>query len=450
MTDTPSATNSSPQDLGCNPAEQPDSLETIDPELVDACAKCRPRVSESDWVHVGSGIVVWGEQTSPGALHPLAALVWPLLDGSVSVAELTADLDAVLDTERTAIEQFLSLLTLDLAATGLATGLEPVAEVLRNRHPESLTQATRSELGEHAYEIDGIRHLDYVFDLSLGDLERTIDGEVSVAELIPPESCMGQKLHLADGVPDVPLLVEGRPIAIRTNDEVVRDWLTESGPIATTKGPVQAFLFHEQRVVGRPLYRVYDGRGHLSCASTDRRRAATTAVGLLTSERLVDQFDEGPLLNLRALVRDERVVLAPAQALDHAPALLRRLERVGISVAPASRLLLEWDAAAVQIATPFIGLDELPISEDTSPIPRLTGRFSVAGSFVTGNREGPVHPAHIVMTLATDTPSHSAGHRTRTLSALASVAERCPCAVAFRTQRSASAIVRSIEELFDA
>lgn len=272
------------------------------PPLDDRFWQATPAVGNHVvWERVGSGIAMWGVGTS-FTINMVGSALVEHMDGSASLRELAEDLAMAGDipepTARHVVATLVHELTtrhaLDDAPTRpagisrslggdrtmgdseLHSGLTVTNDspVLRGQDADSKMRTTIVE-GPNGgqvttdYYADGSRRVSTTLNIASTDHDRIprslLDGR-SPAELVPPESCLGMKLRLAEPATVVEVPFVDRSISVRCTDPVfVRELeLTFEGARSRSAGgrnhgSVEAFVVPPLEGDG-PL-RIFDGRG---------------------------------------------------------------------------------------------------------------------------------------------------------------------------------------------
>ncbi len=413
------------------------------PDLVAVALSTRPMpAADTTWRRIDRGIVVWGDKSPPARLGDVGGAVWPFLDGRTPVNELAEDVATVSQHDLSMAREHLATFVTDLTLAGLLDGTEPIVKTLQRLY----APADPAEVpdGEPVYyKVDGVEYVSLTVEITNSDLDQVLDERQSPAELIPADSCMGQKMRLGVEGTLTHLLLDGERVSIRTNGPAIAGMISELAPAAEEKGPVGAFVASIGADRGVSVHRIYDGNAVLSAVTTDPQEAARLAI-VVAGGRHPTVRDTYPFA-LRALVRGDEAILVPSGFVDHAPGLIRRLRRARWYATPMSRLSISEDASTIQVP----GGDDGPIPPVTTVDgQRLWGSFRLLGSVVVGNKQAEYDRSHMVTLLARETAATTAQERARLLERLDTAIADRPHVPVFAVDRSAGRIVARIVNTF--
>mgnify|MGYP001297523578 CR=1 FL=1 len=409
---------------------------------VALAATPRPRDATAARTLAG-GTILWGERFSPVLLTGALEQVWRFMDGTATLGELAMDVAEATNTEPAAVAQHVTRFALDLLNHGLAHGLVDLGaewerwagseeEAGEGSGGDDVAPGTREEIRE-----DGRRYLVTEVLLTRQEVQDLTGGEASAAELAPADSCTGRRLQLDRPATVVSLPLAGRPLAVRAADDELVAWLEGSGGPSSHRGPVVAFVTQDDTRAER-TFSVYDADGVLLAPDVDRAGAQAAVRGAVLAHVEAAPPPGRHELTTNVLVRDGRAVLAPYGSLLRPRGLIRQLRRRGIAVLPTSVAHVGPDGT---ISVPELRSLDAPVDLDHAELP-------VVGLWSRGNRPGLVTDAHrVVVHLRESRPLHLASRLAR-LDALATIAADRPGRVAYRQDRSATAMADDIATLF--
>lgn len=411
------------------------------PSLVRAARDCRPRPRPGAAVlSAGGGHLVWPAGEGPSLILSLWAPVWSALDGSLSGDELIDDLQAVLGCPVEEAEQEVTRFLHKLHDGALADGLDPLHDELARLQGHD---AGAGRARQYEDETDGIRYLVTEVDISLRELQQMTGGKASRAELVPPDSCLGERLHLHRPAAVRTVEVGGELVSVRSVDPDRVAWLEdEAAHRPGEKGPVVAFVTAGPGGAGRTRWEVYDAGGVLTASTTDAQVVALSIAGLAGPP------GGGPVppgyhrARLRAVVKGDRAVVAPLWATERPRGMLRQLERRGAHVAPTAEVALAADGSSVHVPEPVLGG---PFSGH-----RRFGTFALAGLWGAANRKQEANEVEVVSLLVRDTEGGTAKERQGLMEATLNAVRRRPLALSYRGERSSLTLATRMADLFDA
>lgn len=407
------------------------------PFLVRAAEACRPvRRPRTVTLAAEGGRVVWPPDGPPALVMSLWGPVWDRLDGSLTGRDLVDDLIDVLGCSRDDAEQEVTRFVERLAEGRLAEGLGPWAEALSALRgadqPDDWYEGVR----------DGVRFISREVSIPMRQFRDLTGGHASRAELAPPDSCVGERLHLHREGHLRTVELDGLLLTVRSDDASRLRWLDGIDQIRQgEKGPIVAFVTSGPAGAGGTRWEVYDAGGVVAASTTDPSEVDRAVAGTLTS------YGHGPTpsghvrTELRAVVRGDRAVLASLGATQRPRGILRQLARHGVAVLPASMVWLADSGTSVVVPEPVVGGPY-----DGS---RRFGRFEVVGLWAAANRPQDPTEAEIVSLFASDTDGSDDDERARTMGALQAASRRLPLACAYRGERSAPLLARRLAGMFE-
>jgi hypothetical protein len=309
----------------------PDDAAPLDDELVHAAMHCRARLNDLTVLrHVGDAWLVWGGHGRPGVLNPLAGAVVPFFDGEVTLGTLAVDLAAALEVPLDQAQQFVAGLALDLTVNVMADGMGPLASVLSERSVPPVQAAQR--LTEYTEVREGITYEVTELVMPAAEFRERFANGASPAQMVETGSCLGKRLHLDRPGTVVRLESGPRPVAVRTDDDELLEWLASLPAARVADGPVEAFVVRGSAGTRRDLWRVHDGYGRLVADPRSSDDLRTAVASLVCSVLADDAAPERGVLPARVLIRDGRAVLAGVDTFAGLHGVLRQVERAGVAV----------------------------------------------------------------------------------------------------------------------
>ncbi|MCB0976730.1 MAG: PqqD family protein [Acidimicrobiales bacterium] len=416
----------------------PSATSDLDVTLHRAAEHARPiRHPDVVTVRFGSdGSIVWARDHPPFVFPRLTATLWELLDGSVTLAELTTDIIEATGVGPETARRHVTSLALDLALNGLASGLDEVRSAW-----DALAPATDQRDYVESFEVvDGVKYLVTEFNLTKEESAAVSYGQASPLEMIPPTSCLGRKLQLDREAHLVRVPVGGRTNGVRTTDAEIAEWARRSTAVdrELERGPTVCYVTVDD-APGRPRrFGLYDEGGVLVASTVERDRIRDGISRLLLLHADLAPPPDHIELRVHALEKNGTVVLAPRSSLEQPRGMLRQLARHGISLIPAPRVYL--DATSDHVAVPRADMTSL---DDVT-----FDRFPVRGLWARGNRPEAELPMHEVALFARTSPGGDSDDRSSIVHAIRRLHGSVTVQREYRTTRSLPTLVGSIDAAF--
>ena len=318
---------------------------------------------------VSDELVVWSER-SLFSVSPAAAAVAIHFDGNLTLAALVDDVVAAVDAPVAAAQRLVATVSLELYGRGAVLGMSVPAPPQAAGPKDSMSEAekeSRPEVGEFL-RVDpttGAEHrvvtemgptgdvmtTEFLPDgrrivtttLTIGGDDRNaleavqaITGDRSLAELVPPDSCLGSKLRNDEETPLVTIrCADDRLRSVRCHDPEVAEALrARAGELLErdgSRGPIEVFVVTP--LEGDGPARIYDGHG----GRRGRPRTVGQAVDVvdqILGERTVEESGDARRTNLLTLPflliggPNDEGFLVPPDALE-VPGLVANLLRHG-------------------------------------------------------------------------------------------------------------------------
>lgn len=295
-------------------------------------------ISHMTWID--DEVVYWPEGRSAAAIDRLTGALLPFLDGATLVSELIEDVAAAVDADVVDIEDSVVKRLEALARSGLVDGVgpEPIGLV---RTEEALPDGTVLRTVSVTLEEGDAEQAD--------KMQSVLSGELSVAEVIPAKSCLGQKLRSNQPADLLGLAVADRIVTVRSNHAATSAALRDLAQVVEPEGPTMAFVAAPFEGDGPP--RVYDRFG----ARTGRPRTgrdAAEVVGHLLRELTAPNVAHSLVLAGTPIVKNGRCVVA-GPALRDSSRLRSIVEANAAEVVPTSRVTIGDDLRSVFVDAPF-------------------------------------------------------------------------------------------------
>lgn len=320
-------------------------------------------------------LVYWPALGRPAAVDRFTATILPFVDGKASVLELVEDLASASDLGFSAlcpvVLDRLRKLEQDRLIDGLRSATDPPVHRREERLPDGRTVHTVTMRVDQA-------------DVGGEELMRSLlTEETFAAELVPAESCLGQKLRLGTEAKTVGIRVEDRVVSVRIGHRPTLDALQARTDLVYAAGPTMAFVSAPHEGCGPP--RLYDREG----IRVGRPRSADDAadvLGHLLRELAPPGAPPGLVVSATPALRERRCVLLGPQ-LASAPRIRQRLESKGAHLAPSRRVVLADGRAFVD--RPFehdarqVDLVGIALLNDD---PALTPRAQAVTTLLSGLR----------------------------------------------------------------
>lgn len=314
----------------------------------------RPTFSDTAAVMQLDGhLLVWPANSGPGTLDRAGSIVAEHFDGTATVAELAEDFADASGLELEVTRASISDLVVRLATLGLLTGMNGMEEFLAgpvidselDDVPEdagagadidqpSDASVDRTVIGEEVvvsphdgrsmkvtHLADGRTQVSTQFDLdstSEWDEQRlateVLAGNRSIAELAPPDTCLGFKLRIGEEIPTFHVQVGDQTLGIRCDDPAItsdlQDHLREF--MVESTGPIAVFVVAP--LEGDGPCRIFDSIGRRHGRPRDLEEARDLVLHLLAERTMMSGGTTG--LAWGALIADDRAVLVAPNLLS--------------------------------------------------------------------------------------------------------------------------------------
>ncbi len=313
--------------------------------------------TDTAFVAMDGDTVCWVRGKAPIAVDRFVSAVLPHLDGVNLLAELVSDLSAVLEAPSADVARHITHGVERLALLGAISAIDGKLLAPEEDTPGPLD--TR-ELP------DGRRVMSVTLEFSTANqadrdmVADLISGERSQLDVIPDDSCVGQKLRVGDPAERFGSEIDGRTLAIRCCHAPTSEVLSERfDRLQEDEGATVVIVTSPHAGSGPP--RVYDASGDRVGLPRDGRAAAEIASHLLA------EFCRGPDLGevkvgaMTATNGARSVLLPPGLLGDRA--FLRAMARSGIDIVPTRHAVLGSDGVRTEgsldrhsVRYPVVGL----------------------------------------------------------------------------------------------
>lgn len=267
------------------------------------------------------------------AIDRFAALIVPHLDGIATVRDLARDLAAALAEPEPSVQAHVARSLRKMARADALGGFDSdllsyedeVSDIAVEHLSDGRTRSTVS------VRLSASNPVDRVLVAGL------LAGERSIADMIPEDSCLGQKLRLQSRAERVVFSLGGRCVAVRCEHRpTLGVLLARVAQMHGGSGPTVAYVSGPLEGKGPP--RIYDGAGQRVGRPRDEH-AAADVVGYLCNEGRPRPEGSTVLVSASLAVAEGRGVLLPSP-LASAPHLARLLGRDGVLLVPTRRVLM--------------------------------------------------------------------------------------------------------------
>jgi len=308
----------------------------------------RPGTSRTEF---DGELLIWTDDAR-FTMPRLAGAVMIHLDGAVTLSQLADDAAAAFEIPTGPARVLVATAAAELGAYGAVDGLvlppeglQPVRSPLEADEALILGESTRVDPDTGAelrvvtdvdasgniftleHLPDGRRRITTELVVGTGTAEQellalALEGNRSMAELVPVDSCLGSKLRNLDHVPLISFTcVDGQVRSVRCHDTVVAEGIGElvgSDRASTERGPIEAFVVTPLEGDG-PL-RIYDGGGQRRGRPRDPAESVAVVDQVLGEVMTAadGQRGDGPIPVDLVLVTgpEEMCVLVPFGALE--------------------------------------------------------------------------------------------------------------------------------------
>lgn len=332
--------------------------------------------SDAATAALGSELVVWTAR-GMGVLDPLSSAIVTLLDGEVTVAKLVDDVAHVVGRGIDSAWEIVLGLIGSLDEMGALIGLDGCSA--NNTTTDGVATAPATSEPVVTQRSDGRWEITATVSLAGGGEEPRDDvsaglmeGVHSVAELVPPDSCLGVKLRLGDDIDEFRLVVPddrgGGALAVRCSAPVLTPQLRNLAPAYDGSAPVEAFVIAP--LEGDGPVRVFDGRGRRRGRPRSSAQVVSLVAALLGETAWRSRpFGTGQPLLIESglLLHRGRWLLAP-KALSSDPHVLRAFRREDTAVSDFAALLHD-DLTFSSPSLASTAADRVPIGEVTLLLP---------------------------------------------------------------------------------
>lgn len=325
------------------------------------------------------GGVVWTAEGTPTILDPISYATLEFLDGATSLIELTEDV------------AYAWRVPLELAESHVLKAAQPFLRV--GAHSPSVDAAARPHRVTTVND-DGTTTVETTITISTDRTEVGVvlhlpDGDRSVAELLPGDSCLGAKLRNGAEMAQVTFEWDGVPFSVRTDDDDVHQALLEHGGHSDVddRGPVFAFALRP--LDGVAPVRVYDATGR----RVGRPRSTVAVLEAIEDavSALLPRRSQVALLQVATLSRADRAVIIPRSILA-LPRLERAAGRLGLTVG--------WAPVEIVAATQLETAAQVEESRwEFSNGRRPRRQFCVSGALPYWNGKGSNQPIGLTIDL---------------------------------------------------
>lgn len=304
---------------------------------------CSPSLAaDVDTVSIDGDFVYTLQGLGAAAIDRFVAAVVLNLDGQFTVRELADELSKVIAEPAAEVRNHVALGIVRMAQYGVLDGIDPQALLPQEEQPGGVVTETLP---------DGGKMMSVTLEFSTTNpaereqVARVLSGGMSELDLVPSDSCVGQKLRVGQPADRWVAEVAGRTIAVRCDHWPTSELLLEAmRPAQGGEGATMAIVTGPLEGVGPP--RVYDVLGQRVGRPRDGA-AAARLVGHLLNEHEVSP--NAGLVEASATVveSDGRCVLLPAGLIDKGR-VLSVLSRAGMRPIPTRRVLISDSEVTVE------------------------------------------------------------------------------------------------------
>ena len=346
----------------------------IDDSSEVAFWESRPRFAKTTAiVKLDGQYVLWPQHSGPGAINVTGSIVADFFDGVATVRVLAEDFAEAAGITLAAGRSLVGELVDQLTASGALDSHQASAKRQPASEPDNpsdfAAELAGALAGAGSPEIrtehlpDGRTRLSTQFELESGDIQarsrliaEILAGNRSIAELVPPDSCLGYKLRIGQPAAEITLELGDSNASIRCDDPAVESalrlalgtYIVDDG-----KGPTIAFVVAP--LEGDGPCRVFDAAG--------RRRGrprtpdeVIDVVSQLLAERVSALDDTIVRLTWGGLVSEESGVLVAPQLLGQ-PRIGAAARTVALSLADCQPVLENGGRLSYRT---FLGTSALP------------------------------------------------------------------------------------------